>query len=124
MGISKEKEGFESREANRQQDTEKEGKQESESRASSRNNNEQFFKKRVEMVQFFLRPIFINLCPSLVFSNLPHSFQSFITLTPALSPQSGGLQRIRVEANEGESAEKVKNKKEGLRKNSWGWRKC
>lgn len=43
MGISKEKEGFESREANREQGTEKERKQESESRASNRNNNEQFF---------------------------------------------------------------------------------
>lgn len=122
MGISKEKEGFESREANREQDTEKKRKQESESQASDRNNNEHFFKKRVEIVQFFYI-VFINLCPSLVFSNLPHSSQSFITLTSALSPQSGGLQRIRAEANEGESAEKVKNK-EGLSKKSWGWRKC
>lgn len=46
MEISNGKQGFESRKADTEQDTEKEGKQENESQASDRNNNKQLFKKQ------------------------------------------------------------------------------
>jgi len=55
--ISNGKQGFESRKANREQDTEKERKQENQSQASDRNNNKQFFKKQ-QKVQSFLVQIF------------------------------------------------------------------
>lgn len=57
MEISNGKQGFESRKANREQDTEKERKQENQSQASDRNNNKQFFKKQ-QKVQSFLVQIF------------------------------------------------------------------
>ena len=50
MEISNGKQGFESRKANREQDTEKERKQENQSQASNRNNNKQFFKKVIACV--------------------------------------------------------------------------
>ena len=55
MGNSNRKQGFESRKANREQDTEKERKQESESQASDRNNNKQFFKKQQKMQSFLVQ---------------------------------------------------------------------